>query len=417
MAEGLMRSAVAACLAMGIGAAVAARARAAPPARAISFAEARALAWQAGPEVLLAQRRAGVASAQVSVAGALANPTVTFTTARQTARLGSSVSLPVPLFNQRGRAVEAAESEAQSARLDVGAMAVESRFGASVAWIDLWEAQEHARLLRQAAAETERVAQIAEQKFQAGAGPEVDVLRTRADRVRAATEAASAETETGAAAARLAVWVAPEEGAALTAAGAPSFRGRPGDLQALFRGVAGAPVLRRDQADVSAAQARVRLEQRLRWPVVNLLLTVNQGDPTLPGTDVIAGLSLDAPVLSLRGGAIAHAHAEQAVAETTLATDLRRLNAQLADAVARSDAAGGRAAALARDVLPALEQARRMTEEGYRDGRVDLLRVLEAQRTVLETRIAQVQAEADWQRALADVERAAGVTLETADAR
>jgi cobalt-zinc-cadmium efflux system outer membrane protein len=406
-----MRSAVAACLVVGIGATATAETR------PVTFAEARAVAWKAGPEVLLAQGRAGVAAAQVSVAGALANPTLTFTTARQTAKLGSAISLPVPLFNQRGRAVEAAESEAQTARLDVTATAVEARFGATVAWIDLWEAQEHARLLRQAAGETERVAQIAEQKFQDGAGPEVDVLRTRADRVRAATEAASAQTGIGAAAARLAVWIAPAAGQALAAVGAPGFPGRPGDLGTLFRGVGDAPSLRRDRADVSAAEARVRLEQRLRWPIVNLLLTVNQGDPTLPGTDVIAGVSLDAPVLSLRGGAIARARAEQSVAETTLATDLRRLNAQLADAVARSDAAGARAAALARDVLPALERVRGMTEEGYRDGHVDLLRVLEAQRTVLETRIAQVEAQASWQRALADVERAAGVTLETTDAR
>jgi cobalt-zinc-cadmium efflux system outer membrane protein len=412
-----MRSAGAACLAVGIGAAAAHLAWAAPGARPITFAEARATAWKAGPEVMLAQRRADVAAAQVSVAGALANPTVAVTTARQTAKLGSSISLPVPLFNQRGRAVEAAESEAASARLDVGAMAVEARFAASVAWIDLWEAQERARLLHDAGQEAERVAQIADQKFKAGAGPQVDVLRTRADRARAGIEAASATMAIEAAAARLAVWVAPDEDGGLQAAGAPGFAGRPSDPQSLFRGVADAPALRRDRADVTAAGARLRLEQRLRWPIVTLLLTVNQGDPTLPGTDVIAGVSLDAPVLSLRGGAIARARAEQSVAETTLATDLRRLNAQLADAIARSEGAGARAAALARDVLPALEQARQMTEEGYRDGRVDLLRVLESQRTVLETRISLVEAQAGWHRALAEVERAAGVTLGTADAR
>jgi len=229
--------------------------------------------------------------------------------------------------------------------------------------------------------------------------------------------AASAETATGAAAARLAIWVAPGEAASLQATGPAGFAGRPGDAERLFQELADAPALRRDRADVAAAGARVRLEQRLRWPIVNLILSVNQGDPTLPGTDVLAGVSLDAPLLSLRGGAIARAQAEQSVAETTLATDLRRLNAQLADAVARSDAAGARAAALARDVLPMLEQARQMTEEGYRDGRVDLLRVLEAQRAVLETRLAQVEAQASWQRALVDVEHAAGVTLEAADAR
>ena len=52
-----------------------------------------------------------------------------------------------------------------------------------------------------------------------------------------------------------------------------------------------------------------------------------------------------------------------------------------------------------------------MTEEGYRDGRVDLLRVLEAQRALLDGRVAHVDAQATWQRALADLERAQGVSL------
>jgi outer membrane protein TolC len=53
-----------------------------------------------------------------------------------------------------------------------------------------------------------------------------------------------------------------------------------------------------------------------------------------------------------------------------------------------------------------------MTEEGYRDGRVDLLRLIDAQRARLESRVAEVEAEAAWERALAEVERAAGVRLD-----
>ena len=53
-----------------------------------------------------------------------------------------------------------------------------------------------------------------------------------------------------------------------------------------------------------------------------------------------------------------------------------------------------------------------MTEEGYRDGRVDLLRLLDAQRARLESRSPRSRREATWERALADVERAAGVRLD-----
>lgn len=384
--------------------------------RPITFEEARAEAVRHGPAVVLAARRMGVAEAQIDVAGALANPTLTITTARQTARLGASIAVPVPLFGQRSRAIGAAEAEAQSARLDVAATAVEARFAATAAWIDLWETQERARLLRQAATEAARVAGIAEDKFQTGAGPQVDVLRTRADRIRAEADAAGADATIVAAAARLANTMALPEGGGVRAAGGPGFTVGPVDAQAVRDRASRAPLLRRDAADIATAAARVRFEQRLRWPVVSFLLTVDQADPTLPGTDVIGGVSLDAPVLNLRGGAIARARAEQAVAQATWDADAARVRNEVTDATARAQAAGARARALATEVLPALEAARQMTEEGYRDGRVDLLRLIEAQRTVLDARLTNAEAQASWQRAIADLERAAGVVWGTSDA-
>ena len=153
-------------------------------------------------------------------------------------------------------------------------------------------------------------------------------------------------------------------------------------------------------------------EQRQRWPVVNGELIVNIGDPTLPGVDVIGGAALDLPVLNLRGGAIARARALQAVADATAVTDARRLFADLRDAYHRSEGAGQRARALRESVLPAIEEARKMTEEGYRAGRVDLLRLLEAQRAVLDARLALAEATASYGRAFADLERAVGRRLD-----
>ena len=117
-------------------------------------------------------------------------------------------------------------------------------------------------------------------------------------------------------------------------------------------------------------------------------------------------------MLSQRRGEIGRARAEQTLAETTNEIDRRRLSAELADGYAQANAAELRARALGLEVLPALEETRRMTEEGYRDGRVDLLRVLDAQRAVLDGRAGYVEAQVAWQRALADVERAVGAPLE-----
>jgi cobalt-zinc-cadmium efflux system outer membrane protein len=381
-------------------------------ARAVTFAEARAAAEAHAPEVTLSERRGDVARAQIDVVGALANPTVTALTARQTARVGVGMSLPLPLFGQRSTAVEAAQSDADAARLDVEAIRWEARLAGTLAWLDLWEAQQRARLLADAATDAARLATIADERFRAGSVPRVDVLRTAADRARAQDDAAFAGAAVPAAAARLAIVMGMGDRGRLDAAGRPGLADAVIDWPRLDALLAEHPALARDRAQAAAAAAHVRAERRQRWPIVTADVVVNLHDPTLPGTDVIGGVSFDAPVLSLRGGAIARARAEQALAETTLALEQRRLAAQLADAYQRAQGSGARVRSLASDVLPALAEVRRMTEEGYRDGRIDLLRLLDAQRALLESRIAQVDAEATWERALADVERAAGVRLD-----
>ena len=387
-------------------------AESAPAERAITLVEARALAERTTPDVLLALRREEVARAQVEVAGALANPTLTVSTARLTARLLTGISVPVPLFGQRSTAITAAASDADAVTRDTEAVRVDARWNVTHAWLDLWETQERARLAETAAAETDRLAGIAKERFDAGSAPRLDVVRTGADQARARAEARAAEMNVAAAAARLAVWLDATEGPPLRPSGAPELGPLPPEQSLRQRLLAHHPALARDQAQVAAAAAHVRAEERLRWPIVNLELTVAQGDPTLPGTDVIGGLSFEAPVLSQRRGEIGRARAEQTLAETTNDLDRRRLGAELADGCAQANAAELRARALGLEVLPALEETRRMTEEGYRDGRVDLLRVLDAQRALLDGRVGYVEAQVAWQRALADVERAVGAPLE-----
>jgi cobalt-zinc-cadmium efflux system outer membrane protein len=383
-----------------------------PATRGILLIEARALAERANPDVILAQQREAVARAQVDVSGALSNPTVSVQTARLSARLTTGISVPVPLFGQRSTAIGAASSDAQAVSLDTEAIRSEARWSATRAWLDLWEAQERSRMAGIAAAEAERLAGIARERFGAGSAPRLDTVRTGAEQARTRAEARAAEMNVTAAAARLAVWLGATEETALRSEGAPDLGPLPPEAVVRERVLAHHPALERDRAQTAAAAAHLRAEQRLRWPIVSVQLAVSQGDPTLPGTDVIGGLSFEAPVLSQRGGVIGHARAERALAEVRTEVDLRRLSSELADAYEQAKGADLRARALGLEVLPALEEARRMTEEGYRDGRVDLLRVLEAQRAVLEGRVAYVEAQAAWQRALADVERAMGAPIE-----
>jgi outer membrane protein TolC len=183
-------------------------------------------------------------------------------------------------------------------------------------------------------------------------------------------------------------------------------------LGTLQRWQAQHPALQRDRAAVQTAQMRVHLERRLRWPIVNVDVGVNQFDPTMPGRDYFGGLSFELPVLNQRGGEIARASSERALAHAEADADMLRLRAELEAAYREAEGAASQLNALHTNVVPALMEARQMTEESYRSGRVDLIRLLETQRALNESQVAEVAAVGAWGRALANLERATGTRLD-----
>ena len=374
----------------------------------LTFEGARRLAEAHAPDVAVAQLRSGLSRADIAIAGTLANPAFTVNSASQSAKLGLALSVPLPLFGQRGTAIRAAEADHAVAKREVELAQRDARRAATVAWVDLWEAQARARLLAIAAADAQRVLEVAHEKFEAGIGAKVDWIRTRADQARAAAEAEAATHEVAAAAHRLGVALGLEE--ALSAAGEPAYGELPAELALRFEDH---PALLRDRDAVTAAEAHVIAERRLRWPLINAQVGVNLFDPGYAGQqEYVAGLSFDLPVLNLRGGAIERARAQQLLSQALLTIEEQRLRSEASDAWQRALASASQRRALKDHVLPDLEETRSLTEEGYRLGRLELLRVLEAQKALLESRLAEAQALATWTRALADLERSANLNLE-----
>jgi cobalt-zinc-cadmium efflux system outer membrane protein len=380
----------------------------------VTLAAARTQADRVAPPVELAERQAEVARTEVSVAGTFANPVATVQTSKETARLITGLSLPLPLFGQRGKAVDAARADADAIAQEREVARLTARWSVTNAWLELWAAQERAQVLALSSGDARRLLDVARERLQAGSAPRLDVVRATADSARALAETAAAQALIDATAARLVPWVGGDP-----ARSSPRAAGRPPLPEALppleeiaRRALAQHPLLRRDRAQVVAAGAHLQLEQRLRVPLPSAEVTVAHQDRSNDNrTDVIGGLSFELPLLSLRGGAIGRARAQQGAAQSALTLDQRQLTADIADAYHSTRAAAARSRALATAVLPAMEEARRMTEDGYREGRLDILRLLEAQRAVLDARLANLEAVVAWGRALADLERSAGVAL------
>src|SRR5262249_33239553 len=137
---------------------------------------------------------------------------------------------------------------------------------------------------------------------------------------------------------------------------------------------------------------------------------VGHGEDRKAGvTGPVVGLSFSFPLWDRKEGAIAAARSKVAEAEANVrATQLQVHQAVLA-AYHNWDVARGQVGAFAKGLVTQAEQAAALAEQSYREGAVDLLGVLDAQRSLLTVQRDYAQALFDMQLAWVTVERAAGI--------
>jgi cobalt-zinc-cadmium efflux system outer membrane protein len=160
------------------------------------------------------------------------------------------------------------------------------------------------------------------------------------------------------------------------------------------------------RADVTAASAQVRLARTQRVPDVTVSASARRLEAT---NDVAAvfGVSISFPVFNRGNAAVIQASAQQDQAEA-----LRRV-AKLdeAQALASAEAEVANAATTARaasgPALAAAQEAARIARIGYREGKFGQLDLLDAERTLSETRTAAINALAAYRDAQARRDRLA----------
>jgi cobalt-zinc-cadmium efflux system outer membrane protein len=150
------------------------------------------------------------------------------------------------------------------------------------------------------------------------------------------------------------------------------------------------PALVAIQRRQTAAQGGVLLAQRQRLPIPAVsggALFTREGT----GTSAFFGVSLPLPMFDRNRGAIARASAE-------VEAETRSLNAQVAEARAEIERTRatfvGRRETLStvdRDIVQRVPGLRRMAEDAYREGRGDILELLDASRSLKNIQLLRVK--------------------------
>jgi len=157
-------------------------------------------------------------------------------------------------------------------------------------------------------------------------------------------------------------------------------------------------------ADLAIADAGVRLAKSQRVPD----LTVGPGIRRLEATnDMAAIFSISLPIPLFNSG---RAAVMQASAERTRAEARRRMTTlDVEEAITNAQVEASNAATTARTAsgpaLAAAQEAARIARIGYREGKFGQLDLLDAERTLADTRLAAIDALAAYQTAKARLER------------
>ncbi|GAM07469.1 hypothetical protein MBENS4_4465 [Novosphingobium sp. MBES04] len=167
---------------------------------------------------------------------------------------------------------------------------------------------------------------------------------------------------------------------------------------------AGTLTLAAAQADFAVADAQVKLARSQRVPDINVgpgLRRLSQTNDTA----FVFSISMPIPLFNSGEAAVAQASAERNRAEAQ--TRMTALDVEQAITNARADAdnAAVTARAATGPALAAALEAARIARIGYREGKFGQLDLLDAERTLAETRLAAIDALAAYQNARAQLER------------
>lgn len=370
------------------------------PGDSVSLSAALARARATRGQAIVAAAQVAEARAALRSAGAISNPTVSFSHSGAVPQEHFLFDQPLDFLLRRGPERSAARARITGAQADstqtIADLVREVRttfYGAVAAGIS-------ERLVAAQSLYADSVAALAAARFKAG---DISLL----EQEQAAQEAARARQVLSVA--RQAAQVADAAFARAIAWGEARSPHAAGSLDADLAEPRtdslisdSLPVVRAAVADSAATAALARSAAASRIPLPTIQGGAEWGDPTQPGTLGVLGLALPLPLWQSGGGPVAEARA-RARRAAALAGETRLEAARaLSELRARLTETGQRARFARDSMLPGAAVLRARAVHAYQAGETGILPVLDALRSEREVGLAAIQDELAFQEALAD---------------
>lgn len=365
------------------------------------------LALSTNPELRVVAHAIGVAEGARVQAGLFRNPELSMVReGRQRANSSQTIQLsqPLELGGKRSARIAVAEFDRTLAVDDQRVVATELRAAVTAAYFDALTAQERVELAQGSVEVANKASGAASRRVTAGKISPVEETRSNVAAASTKLELVQANAELLAAKRRLtAMWGSTAPLAYTLAqpdAGLPPLPA----LDLLQAQLAAAPQLQRAGKQVQREEAQLELERRQRVPDVALTFG-NKKDYEQGRSQAVVGLMIPLPVFNRNQGNVLSALRRVDLAKAQLDVERLQLQQALADAYQRSEVALTQIDAMRKEMLPAAQSALNAAVTGFELGKFSFLDVLDAQRTLFQSKAQYLSALSERHRAYAEIQR------------
>jgi outer membrane protein TolC len=382
-------------------------------------------AQRANPRIAVANAFARAAAARVPSASRLPDPQVQFgwmnyelPQFRQMAGLGMTqlqLMQMVPLAGKRRLAGELESARADAASARVGDTEFDVRSRTSMAFYDLYAADEAVTVMQRTRRVLKDVADIARQMYEVGDGRQADVLRATVELARMDEEIIRMETMASVMRSRINALLARPDSTHIGTPLLPTFAETPLAVDSLMQlAEVNRPMIRAGARDVAVAEAAERVARREVWPDLQVGVQLGRQSGS-DGPQRMGSLMLGMSVPIYAGNRQYKMRDEAAAMREMASAELASMRAETRGSVAAAHANLMRARRLAElyraSVLPQADATVQSSLAAYRAGTVNFMTLLDAQMTLNRFRQDLLTLEAEEGKAWADLEMLTGRVL------
>jgi len=313
------------------------------------------------------------------------------------------VAIPIELGGKRGARIGVADAQISRAQLQSAIVAADIRVQVTQLYVDAIAAERRLVTARDQARIAGEVLRGAAVRVQAGRASPLEEQRADVARINADANVERLTRLAEAARTNLARRLGrPIDGmldAGMLDRLPPATFGPAAPAQAT-----GTLALAAADADLAIADAGIRLARANRVPDINVGPALRRLAAT-NDTAAVFAVSIPIPLFTNGRAAIAQATAERSRAEAVRRVTALDVEQAITDAQAEAANAATTARTAVGPALAAATEAARIARIGYREGKFGQLDLLDAERTLADTRVAAIDALANYQNAQARLER------------